>query len=131
MIGYEAQCQKCGEIFNPADENDLEHGMRDDEQECGGQGVLLGGWTSPPHPGDNPMTQKRWHADVLVYSTDTDNLRSLAEMADVIEVAQLTDEGLGVTFLGPDDWNAAYDALLLKTRAAYGSQTEISDLQEA
>jgi hypothetical protein len=75
--------------------------------------------------------QKRWHADVLVYSTDTDSLRSLAGMTDIIEVAQLTDEGLGVNFLGSDDWGAAYDTLLLKVRAAYGSQTEISDLQEA
>jgi hypothetical protein len=73
----------------------------------------------------------RWHADVLVYSTDEDSLRSLASMDSVIEVAQLTDEGLGVTFLGADDWDTAYDALLLKVRAAYGSLTEISDLQEA
>lgn len=42
---FEAKCQKCGETFNPADDRDLEHGIRDDGEECGGQGTLLG-WYS-------------------------------------------------------------------------------------
>ncbi len=45
----EAKCRKCGETFNPADEDDLEHLMSygdgsEHEQPCGGQGDILGEW---------------------------------------------------------------------------------------
>lgn len=35
-IIYEARCARCGEIFNPADDSDLTHLVREDGQECGG-----------------------------------------------------------------------------------------------
>lgn len=41
----EAKCEKCGDTFNPLDESDLEHCVRNDgETECGGTGRILGGW---------------------------------------------------------------------------------------
>lgn len=44
-VGREAICRKCGEAFNPADEDDLIHLVRaSDETECGGQGDMVGGW---------------------------------------------------------------------------------------
>lgn len=39
----EAACTKCGVIFNPADEDDLIH----TDDDCGGQGELLGMWIPP------------------------------------------------------------------------------------
>lgn len=39
---YEAICQGCGETFNPAGPDDLIHGL------CGGRGILLGAWGTPP-----------------------------------------------------------------------------------
>lgn len=44
MIGHEARCTKCGETFNPTDENDLIHLEQEDGTPCGGQGVLTGSW---------------------------------------------------------------------------------------
>lgn len=44
-VAYEVECTRCGECFNPADENDLEHVARLDGEECGGEGVLLGSWS--------------------------------------------------------------------------------------
>lgn len=38
----EAQCSKCGQTFNPADEDDLIHAETLMGQECGGKGNLLG-----------------------------------------------------------------------------------------
>lgn len=49
----EAECQKCGETFNPHPEDceccghdgsNLEHWQRNDGEECGGQGVVVGEW---------------------------------------------------------------------------------------
>jgi hypothetical protein len=40
----EARCAKCGETFNPADETDLEHGLTEAEEECGGAGEIIGEW---------------------------------------------------------------------------------------
>ena len=45
----EARCTKCGDTFNPADEDDLIHGVRTSNDEhqgdpCGGVGELLGEW---------------------------------------------------------------------------------------
>jgi hypothetical protein len=44
IVMLQATCGKCGEIFVPADEQDLEHGIRNDGEPCGGTGVDLGGW---------------------------------------------------------------------------------------
>lgn len=44
----EARCGKCGELFNPCDEDDTVHIQRMDGEECGGQGVILGHWTDAP-----------------------------------------------------------------------------------
>lgn len=44
VIGYEALCLRCHEIFNPADPEDLEHLLRHDETPCGGKGELVGAW---------------------------------------------------------------------------------------
>jgi hypothetical protein len=38
--GFEGLCSKCGEIFIPADFDDLEHLEREDGTECGGPGIL-------------------------------------------------------------------------------------------
>jgi len=40
----EAHCLKCGEVFNPADEDDTIHIAREDGTECGGVGVIDGEW---------------------------------------------------------------------------------------
>lgn len=52
VIGYEARCTKCGEGFCPNDPTDLEHLVRDDGNECGGAGEMVGSWGSarPPKP---------------------------------------------------------------------------------
>ncbi len=54
----EARCRKCGEHFNPNNEDDLIHLMRDDEvTECGGQGDLLGEYlSSPSEPSEREIT---------------------------------------------------------------------------
>jgi hypothetical protein len=44
MMILEARCQRCHEIFNPADEEDLTHLVRYDGEECGGPGVIFGSW---------------------------------------------------------------------------------------
>lgn len=44
MIALEARCARCGEHFNPADEDDLVHIERSTGEPCGGAGELLGGW---------------------------------------------------------------------------------------
>jgi hypothetical protein len=41
---YEATCDRCGETFNPLGETDLIHGVREDGDECGGPGRLVGTW---------------------------------------------------------------------------------------
>lgn len=41
----EAICERCGETFIPADEDDTEHAARADGTECGGQGEIVGCWT--------------------------------------------------------------------------------------
>lgn len=40
----EAVCGKCGETFNPNDEDDTIHGETQDGAECGGQGTITGHW---------------------------------------------------------------------------------------
>lgn len=45
-IGLEAVCTRCGETFIPADELDLEHGLTELEEPCGGAGELVGAWYS-------------------------------------------------------------------------------------
>jgi hypothetical protein len=47
IIGYEAICTKCDESFNPVDEFDLIHVLSFDEEECGGEGVMVGAWGTP------------------------------------------------------------------------------------
>lgn len=45
MGTLEARCTKCGETFNPHDEDDTIHVMREDEvTECGGEGEIVGEW---------------------------------------------------------------------------------------
>jgi hypothetical protein len=45
MIAWEAVCKKCGETFNPVDEDDLIHLYRfETEEECGGEGEMTGRW---------------------------------------------------------------------------------------
>jgi hypothetical protein len=41
----EAECSKCGETFNPADEEDLEHLVTEAGVECGGAGTITGSWS--------------------------------------------------------------------------------------
>jgi hypothetical protein len=41
-VGYDAACLNCGERFNPAGPDDLEHLRRRDGAECRGRAVLLG-----------------------------------------------------------------------------------------
>lgn len=43
-VGYEALCLSCGETFNPNDEQDTIHIQKNDETECGGQGIIVGSW---------------------------------------------------------------------------------------
>lgn len=43
----EAICGKCGETFNPVDENDLIHG-ESLKGPCGGKGKLTGQWFFTP-----------------------------------------------------------------------------------
>lgn len=44
MTAREAICEKCGEVFNPVDDQDLEHIEKSDGTPCGGQGELTGSW---------------------------------------------------------------------------------------
>lgn len=45
----EALCLKCGDTFNPANEDDLEHGMNNAQTEvCGGEGEIQGEWHFEP-----------------------------------------------------------------------------------
>lgn len=44
MIALEAVCVRCGNTFNPADEDDLVHVEQVTGEPCGGAGELLGGW---------------------------------------------------------------------------------------
>lgn len=44
VIGYEAECSRCGETFVPDGPDDLVHIVRADGVECGGQGVMRGAW---------------------------------------------------------------------------------------
>ena len=45
----EAECQKCLQTFNPADENDLIHIETAGGNPCGGLGIITGEWISPAH----------------------------------------------------------------------------------
>lgn len=42
VVSIAAECQKCGEGFNPSDEDDLEHIARADGTPCGGHGQIVG-----------------------------------------------------------------------------------------
>jgi hypothetical protein len=46
VVGVEARCARCGQTFNPADADDLTHGVDQEDQttECGGQGYVVGAW---------------------------------------------------------------------------------------
>lgn len=53
VVGFEAECEKCGETFNPNGGEDtverdglvlFEHYQTQDEVECGGFGPLVGAW---------------------------------------------------------------------------------------
>lgn len=54
----EAQCSRCGETFNPADEHDLIHLQTEAEEPCGGPGEIVGEWrnTAGPAPADRCPT---------------------------------------------------------------------------
>lgn len=41
----EAKCTRCGEIFNPGSSDDLIHLRKQNEQECGGFGLIAGVWS--------------------------------------------------------------------------------------
>ena len=47
----EAVCGECAETFIPADEDDLEHGEREDGTPCGGPGIIVGAWHFTPTTG--------------------------------------------------------------------------------
>lgn len=44
MVGYEAICGLCWEIFNPHTPDDIIHGSNRRGLWCGGVGTLIGGW---------------------------------------------------------------------------------------
>jgi len=44
----QARCTKCKETFVPEDENDLEHGVTEMGDPCGGLGVIEGEWVLLP-----------------------------------------------------------------------------------
>jgi hypothetical protein len=46
MSILEAVCGKCGETFNPADEDDTIH-LGTNSHPCGGQGEITGEWIMP------------------------------------------------------------------------------------
>jgi hypothetical protein len=46
-VGIEAKCTRCGETFNPADEDDTEHVETVQGTPCGGLGVITGSWHNP------------------------------------------------------------------------------------
>lgn len=46
-ISLEATCGGCGETFVPADENDLEHGEREDGTPCGSRGEITRAYYGP------------------------------------------------------------------------------------
>lgn len=48
MAIIEAVCGKCGETFNPVDDDDTIHLVREDGTECGGQGTITGEWGGTP-----------------------------------------------------------------------------------
>lgn len=47
MAMLEAHCRRCGEVFVPADEDDLIHLIKEDGSDCGGTGVVAGEWLTP------------------------------------------------------------------------------------
>lgn len=40
----EAKCSVCGETFNPRDVFDIIHIAKENGDECGGEGIILGEW---------------------------------------------------------------------------------------
>lgn len=44
----EAFCTKCRETFVPDGPDDLEHGVREDGEPCGGMGQITGDWVYTP-----------------------------------------------------------------------------------
>jgi hypothetical protein len=51
MIGMEAKCDRCGEMYNPRSERrvngDAPHDVTRSEQECGGTGEVICWWDAP------------------------------------------------------------------------------------
>lgn len=43
-ISMTGRCLKCGEPYIPDSDDDLVHLMREDGEDCGGEGVITGGW---------------------------------------------------------------------------------------
>jgi len=67
MSMIEAECERCGGIFVPQDEDDLIH-LWDEEkgEECGGQGKILGvydalNWTGSM--GNTPAVGLQYHSN--------------------------------------------------------------------
>lgn len=88
-VGYEARCTTCGETFNPHDESDLEHVVRDDGTDCGGDGVLVGSWGSA-HEGGPTGALIEALVDALLGVDDELELPGL----EIAECATFADRGL-------------------------------------
>lgn len=67
MSMLEAECTRCGETFVPhgTDPEDLIHTFKENEDECGGIGIILGEWVPPEgnYTGlsESPITNQEWH----------------------------------------------------------------------
>lgn len=84
VVSLEARCAKCGEIFNPADENDLIHLMREDQKtECGGQGIMTGMTVSPSSDAQK-RAEDRWSR--VYQEIPEGHVRSM----DLVEAAQIS-----------------------------------------
>jgi hypothetical protein len=44
-VGWEANCGKCGEIFNPDPMDVTRYVWENERTDCGGQGKIIGGWS--------------------------------------------------------------------------------------
>jgi len=78
LVGW---CRTCGETFTPSDEEDTIHLEREDGTSCGGQGVIVGEFTTgegmeqPSFPAATPMTVGQMHkflTDLMVEEPNAD-----------------------------------------------------------